>query len=99
MRTIRLILTFYKSFAFASLMITLSCVTIIYAWGLDAFAAVFWFKIATLAVNFYYINSFKKDVYFYYKNLGVTKKRLWISTLSFDLILFVLLMTITYKIR
>lgn len=99
MRTIRLILTFYKSFAFASMMITLSCLSIIYTWGIDTFAVLFWFKIITLGLIFYYIHSIKKDNFYYYKNLGLTKKILWISSLSMDFIIFLILITITLKIR
>lgn len=99
MRTARLILTFYKSFAFVSLMITLSCLSIIYTWGIETFTALFWFKAITLGLIFYYIHSFKKDNFYYYKNLGLTKKLLWISSLTFDLIIFLILITITLKVR
>ena len=99
MKTARLILTFYKSFAFASLMITLSCLSIIYTWGINTFTALFWFKVITLGLIFYYIHSLKKDNFYYYKNLGLTKKFLWISSLTLDFIVFLILITITLKIR
>lgn len=99
MRTIRLILTFYNSFAFVSLMITLACLSIIYTWGFTTFVALFWFKIVTAGIIFYYINSFKKDVFYYYKNLGLTKKYLWFSSLTFDFVLFLILLKIALKIR
>ena len=99
MRTLRLLLTFYKSFAFASLVVTLSCVGIIYTWGFDTFSTIFWFKIATFGLIIYYIHNFKKDDFSYYKNLGLTKKLLWISTLLFDFLLFLILITITLQIR
>jgi hypothetical protein len=99
MRTIRLLFTFYKSFAFASLLITMACLSITYNSGLSAFAVLFWFKIITYSLIFAYLHSYKKDMYYYYKNLGLSKKHLWVSTLSFDLILFLLLITLTIKIR
>ncbi len=99
MRAIRLIFTFYKSFAFASLLITMTCVSIIYKSGISAFTVLFWFKIITFGLIFAYLHSYKKDVYYYYKNLGITKKHLWVSTLSFDLFLFLLLIMLTMKIR
>ncbi|OFZ08525.1 MAG: hypothetical protein A2322_06505 [Bacteroidetes bacterium RIFOXYB2_FULL_39_7] len=99
MRMTRLILTFYRSFAFASLMITLSCLSIIYTWGLVTFTALFWFKIITLGLIFYYIHNVKKDDFYYYKNLGLSKKTLWFSTLTFDFILFLMLIIITLIVR
>ncbi len=99
MRTTRLVFTFYKSFAFSSLMITLSCLSIIYEWGISTFIVLFWFKIITLALVFYYIHNFKKDVFFYYKNLGLTKKHLWIPALTFDMFLFLILVILTLKIK
>ena len=99
MKIIRLTITFYKSFAFASLMITLSCLSIIYTWGVATFPILLWFKIITLGLIFYFIHNFKKDQFFYYKNLGLTKKHLWVSVLTFDFILFLILITLTLKIR
>lgn len=98
--TIRLIITFYKSFAFASNLITLSCLYLINFYGEKAIhiiQALFWYKIITLGLIFYYIHSFKKDKFYYYKNLGLTKKQLWISTLTFDFILFLILLFLTLK--
>jgi len=99
MKTIRLILTFYKSFAFTSSVITLSCSYIIYTWGFATYQELFWFKIITLALIFYYIQNNKKNHFYYYKNLGLTKKHLWIPTLTLDFVLFLTLMTLAVKIR
>lgn len=101
MKTARLIITFYKSFAFASNLITLSCLGLIIYYQEKAiyiFQALFWFKIITLGVIFYFIHSYKKDEFFYYKNLGLTKKQLWISTLIFDFLLFFVLTIGTIKL-
>jgi type III secretory pathway component EscU len=98
--TIRLIITFYKSFAFASNLITFSCIYLINLYGKNAIyiiQALFWFKIITLALIFYYIQNYKKDEFYYYKNLGLTKKHLWISTFTFDFILFLILFILTLK--
>src|SRR5690606_39318372 len=88
--TIRLIITFYKSFAFASNLITLSCLYLIILYAEKAIyivQALIWFKIGTLGMIFYYIQSYKRDEFYYYKNLGLAKKHLWISTLTFDFVL------------
>lgn len=96
---LRLIITFYKSYALASGIITLSCMSIIFAGGLKTFTALFWFKILTLGVIFYFINIYKRKELYYYQNLGVSKLFLWISTLAIDLMLFVLLIIITLLIK
>lgn len=86
---LRLILSFYRSFAFASATLTFACISIVYANGIYAFTVVFWFKMATLGLIFYFINNYKKHELYYYKNLGVSKWMLWIPTLTFDFILFI----------
>jgi len=98
-KSLRLFFTFYKSFAFASWMVTLSCMIITHTWGLKAFTALFWFKIITLGLILYFINNYKREEFYYYKNLGFSKKHLWISTLLFDFILFIALMILTSKFR
>jgi len=99
MRTLRLIVAFYKSFAVASLLITLSCLLVTYTWGIHTFTPLFWFKIITLGILFYYIQNYKAEDFYYYKNLGVTRKLLWISTLTFDFMLFLVLIILTLKVR
>lgn len=99
MKTIRLIFTFYKSFAFVNSMITLACLSITYTWGIDTFVMLFWFKIITLGLILYYIHNYQKNIFYYYKNLGLTKKKLCIVTLSFDFTLFLALTIIILAIR
>ena len=101
MRTARLLLTFYKTFAATGITISLACFHLFYKYklGISAFQALFWFKVITLGLIFSYINSYKKNEFYYYKNLGLTKKHLWIPTLSLDFIIFLILSIIAIKIR
>jgi hypothetical protein len=100
MRTIRLLFTFYKLYAATSIIISLACFYSIYKYelGISSFSAFFWFKIITLGLIYYYIHSYKNNEFYYYKNLGLTKKQLWISTLIFDFIIFLVLLTLAIKI-
>lgn len=98
-KPIRLIFTFYKSFAFTSILLTLACASVTFKWGLAPFTLLFWFKILSLALIFYYIHSYKSHEYYYYKNLGLSKQFLWISTFILDMILFVLFIILSVKIR
>lgn len=91
MKALRLILTFYRSFAFAGFLITLACVNIIYMNGIESFTPVFWFKIFTVVLIYYYINGYKKNELYYYKNLGISKLKLWLPTLIFDFLTFLFL--------
>jgi hypothetical protein len=72
---------------------------ITYTHGSSAFTTLFWFKLITLAVFFFFINSYKREEFYYYKNLGTSKLVLWSSALSFDLILFVFMLILTLKLR
>jgi len=59
----------------------------------------FGIKIATTGFMFYFIYNYKRNEFYYYRNLGVSKKLLWISTLSFDVVLFNLLLMLVLKIK
>lgn len=93
MKPIRLILTFYKSFAFTSFLITFICLALLYGFGAKGIyiiQALFWFKIFTLAITVYFVNIYKKNEFYYYKNLGISKLILWIPILIFDFLFFLI---------
>jgi hypothetical protein len=98
MPSFRLLFTFYKSFAAASLAITLACGSILLAWGLSAFVAVFWFKVLTLLLMYFYIKAYKRNEFLYYQNLGISKHKIWISALVLDGLIFLGILIITLKI-
>jgi len=98
-KTIRLILTFYKNFLLASLIITAGCVCIFWKYGFTTFLVLFWFKVATLALIYYFINNYKSKEYYYYQNLGISKVLLWAFTLTFDFTLFIFLIIQTSHLR
>ena len=99
LKTIRLILTFYRSYFLATSLITISCISIFWKYGISTFTVLFWFKIITLTLVYYFIKAFKAKEFLYYQNLGVSKFLLWISTLTFDFIIFLVSIIATYKLR
>ena len=100
MRKIRLIITFYKLFFYAGLVISLACAYTVYRWKINPFSEFFGLKTFTLGLFFYYIHYNKRgNVYYYFKNLGLSKKQLWITTLTFEYILFVILLIMAVKLR
>ena len=97
MKTLRLILTFYKSFAFISFFITFICLAILYGFGakgIHVIQPLFWFKIGTLAIIVYSVNVYKKNEFYYYKNLGISKLKLWIPIVTFDFLFFLITLII-----
>jgi hypothetical protein len=73
---------------FATLLITAIGLFYFFQDGFSIFSGILWLKIATNALTWYFINSSKAKEFFYYQNLGVSKRLLWSSTLSFDFSLF-----------
>lgn len=99
MKTLRLVITYYRTIAFVSIFLTLCCISIVYKWGSATLTAIIWFKMLTLFATLFHINSFRNDELFYYKNLGVPKTLLWISTSTLDILLFLFLAILTIKMR
>src|SRR5687768_12365673 len=87
----RLIYIFYRGFMIPSMLITIICLFLFRQHGFSIFQALFWFKLITLAITYYYINYYKRKEYYYYYNLGIAKWKLWSTTLTFDFFLFLFL--------
>jgi hypothetical protein len=58
--------------------------------GIHMIQVFFWFKIFTLAVIIYSTSVYKKNEIYYYKNLGLSRLKLWIPTLTFDFLFFLI---------
>lgn len=86
------ILSFYRSYVLAGLLIDGICVEILKEYGWKSFFGIFWLKIFSLSMTFVLINDRKKSEFFYYYNLGLTRTFLWIASLSLDLISFFVLL-------
>jgi hypothetical protein len=99
LKSLLLFFSFYRNFLLAAWLVNAACLFLFWRYGLEAFAVLFWFKIATLALIFYFINSYKQNEFYYYRNLGIPKRVLWTVTLSVDIIVFIILFIITYKIK
>lgn len=99
LKTLRLLLTFYLSFFNATFIITLVCAFLFLRLGLGALQILICFKIITLGLVVMYINDYKRKDFFYYQNLGISKSFLWTYTLTFDFILFILLLILAISIK
>ncbi len=90
LKTLRLLFTFYKGFFLPSFVITLSCVWFVFKVGISVITTAAWFKVITLGIITWYISGYKRNEFFYYQNLGLSKTFLWSYTLTFDFMLFIL---------
>jgi hypothetical protein len=88
MRTLRAILSFYSSFAFVGFLLTAACLGTLYSTGLAMFTLLFWLKVGTMWIIYYFTDNIKRKEYYYYDNLGISKSTLWIPALVLDFIVF-----------
>lgn len=51
-----------------------------------------YFKLGTTAIVYYMVHRFKHREYYYYHNLGISKRKLWAFYEFCDLLVFVLLL-------
>lgn len=89
MNKIRIALTFYGSFIIASSLITLFCVNSIYRYGLLTLPPLLVLKIFSAIIIMVFINLYKKNEFYYYQNLGLSKTSLWLITMGMDMIIFI----------
>ncbi len=98
LRTIRLLITFYRSFFILNILITLVCMVLFREYGFGIFTVLFWLKLATMTLVFYHIRSYRKKEFYYYQNLGLSRSFLWTTTLLFDFCLYLFGLWQVYKL-
>jgi hypothetical protein len=95
MRTLKLIARFYSGIFFVNLLITLGSIPAIHAHKL--LGAIFWFKLITIGIVFYFTASYKKKELYYYQNLGLSKLMLGVTTSLFDFLLWLIISIVAYQ--
>jgi hypothetical protein len=96
---IRSLLSFYQSFLFVSLIIDLVCIFVIWKTNFNLFMAMLWFKIVAMAIVIFYISEYRHRDFYYYQNIGISKRFLWLGTLSMDFLSFFFSSFLIYKLR
>jgi hypothetical protein len=86
------LLTFYRSFFLLNTLITLVCLFLFREYGFSIFFMLFWLKLTSLALVFFYIRSYKHKEFYYYQNLGLSRGLLWTTTFLFDFGLYLFLL-------
>lgn len=97
MKKLRLILTFYNNYLFVCSIITLCCVKIFSDYGVVTFSSLFWFKVFTIGIIGYFTHEYKAKEFYYYQNLGLSKRVLFVTTLGFDFFVFLMVLYLMYK--
>ena len=64
------------------------CAYFFIKYGISVFSVLFWFKIITLILIFLYIKNYRHEEYYFYKNLGVGKKKLWTFSFVIDMVIY-----------
>lgn len=85
MRYLKLCFTFYRSFGVALLVVTLICAYFFFRDGMSIYFPLFWFKIGSMVLVYFYMKEYKKEELYYYKNLGVGERSLWVFSFVLDI--------------
>jgi len=97
MNRIKLYLRFYNTFSPTSLLLSGICTYFCFKHGASIYSILFWFKLATLALTYFYIREYKSKEFFYYQNHGISKNKTLTISFTFDLLIYITL-TITATI-
>jgi hypothetical protein len=92
LKTIRVIFTFYSGIAFSSLLVTACGAGLVLAFGLGSFLPAVLIKLVSGAFVFFFTNDYKRNQFYYYHNLGLSKSFLWSLSIGFDYALFLFLL-------
>ncbi len=96
---LKLIAGFYRNFFVASLAISLTCAYLLMELGVASLFYLFWFRVITLGLIVYYIRDYKKRDFYFYDNLGMSRRTLWTVTMLCEAMLFILLITLALNLR
>lgn len=90
---------FYRQHCKGCFLITLICGLLIYQAGLVVIAPIIWLKAAVWGISIWYDLTFKKSTFYFYKNLGICKQKLYTVVSLADFLLLVLWCILLLQIR
>ena len=97
-RGVRLYVSFYEMFAASALAVSLACRMKSPAVVAVIVVATFWFKVATMVFIRFTAKRKLGHFFYYYKNVGMSSRRLWSVALAFDFLTYVGCMLIAYQL-
>ncbi|UII27353.1 hypothetical protein LVD15_02680 [Fulvivirga maritima] len=90
---------FYREFNIYNLIFTLFSVYLLYIDPVHSIKYIFWFKVVGYAAITIYFTSYKKERLYFFYNLGIKRKRLFIPAIIIDFVtLIIILMLANYFI-
>lgn len=98
-KKVKLILIFYRNFWFFNFLITAICSLLFWEYGFSIYRILFWLKVSTLFLTYNFIRTYKRNEFYYYQNLGISKTVLWAYTLSFEMVTYFFLLAQVNKLR
>jgi hypothetical protein len=96
MQKIKLLFIFYRNYIIPSLMLTGLCCWIFISHGPATLSSLFLFKILTYAPIAFLVHERRKETYYFYANLGLGWRALYLGSMAPDLVFFILLLTALY---
>ena len=99
MKHITLHFTFFRSFCFASISISFLSALPLFTYGISPFVYLFWFKMITVVILYYFVKEYKSKEFYFYKNLGISKKALWIFSIVLDMIIYFVIIIVTFYLH
>ncbi|MET4137803.1 hypothetical protein [Pedobacter sp. UYP1] len=92
LKILRLLLTSYLGLMATTLILFLIGIIAYQFMGVEFQPVIIWFKVITLGIVGYYLSNYKKKEFYYYRDLGLSRRFIWVCTFTFDLSLFVALL-------
>jgi len=90
-------LFFYKSVCQVTLSISVLCLWVFAAHGPASLKAILWFKVITFGVVVFHVENTRKQAFWYFYNLGLTREMLWIGVVFIDFSIFFGLLTLWHQ--
>jgi hypothetical protein len=99
-RKTKLILLFYRPWAFASNLATALCVWLVVKTGIMILPPLLLLKAGTAATIWYVMREYGARKIYYFNNLGLTPRALWGWSMALDIAIFIICTTaaVTYNL-
>jgi len=91
--------TFYRSFCVATGAITICCSLLYWKLSSAFLQEIIWLKIITLTLTLLFVNQFRRNEFYYYRNLGISKAQLFTFSVITDMLFFIVSLIIANKVR
>lgn len=99
LQRLRWLAAFYRPMLLLWCCVAVPAVVLSYRHGWPVFTGLFWLKIISGGLGYFFVNQQYRFQYYYYHNLGLSKRWLWAMGFSIDFLAYLLLIITTNKLR